>query len=116
MKPFFLFVLFLGLCGYFLWPTPYVVYPPGDGPYKEHFEDSMTRISRFSTDAWFRTNDCEWETITFSRPGIFRPDLIPSSPAPRVDASQAQRQQQSMDNMSAQADQMARSAAEATRK
>lgn len=116
MKTFFLFIVFLGLCGYFLWPTPYVVYPPGEGPFREHYQESMTRISRFTNDAWLRTKEGEWEPITLPRPGIFRPDIVPSNPAPRVDAGQVQRRQQSMENMSAQADQMTRSAADAVLK
>jgi len=116
MKAFFLFLLFLGTTAYFVWPTPYVQYNAGDGPYREHYQMSITRVNRVTKEAWVRTASNTWESITLPRPGLIRPDIIGTIPAPRVDASEVQRQQRSMENMSAQADQMTRAATDASRR
>ena len=116
MKKFFLVLLFIGATAYFVWPTPYVQYSAGEGPYTKHFNESVTRVSRFTQKAWVRTESDAWKPIALPRPELLRPDIIGTIPAPRVDASEAQRQQRSMEKMSAQADQMTRAATDASRR
>ena len=77
-----LFLILLGLVAYFVWPTRYALYAPGEGPFAAEV-DAPTRIDRLSGNAWVMTRTGTWQPIETARntnTGAFeRPAVDPNA-------------------------------------
>ena len=73
-----LFLILIGLAAYFVWPTRYALYAPGEGPFAAEV-DAPTRIDRLSGNAWVMTQAGAWQPIETARnTGAFeRPAVDP---------------------------------------
>lgn len=73
-----LFLLLLGLFAYFVWPTRYAQYAPGEGPYAEQVgADAPTRVDRLTGDITVQDPSGTWraagnarKALAFERPVV----------------------------------------------
>ncbi len=61
-----LFVILLGFVAYFVWPTRYALYIPGEGPYGAQV-DAPTRVDRLTGDGAMLTPSGAWQPIDNTR-------------------------------------------------
>ena len=75
-----LFLILIGLVAYFVWPTRYALYAPGEGPFAAEV-DAPTRIDRLSGNAWVMTQSGAWQPLETARnTGAFeRPAVDPNA-------------------------------------
>ena len=75
-----LVLILLGLVAYFVWPTRYALYAPGEGPHAAEV-DAPTRIDRLTGDTWVMTPTGAWQPIEKARnTGAFeRPAVDPNA-------------------------------------
>ncbi len=116
MKKLFLFIVALGLFAYFVWPTRYVHYPPGDGPRTERVKPyDSTRVDRLTGDIEVFESSGEWHWAGNVRKALAfeNPDVNPNAvhkPTRPYDQSKAQQQQQSIENTQKAVDDATKSA------
>jgi len=57
-----LVLILLGLAAYFVWPTRYAQYAPGEGPHAAEV-DTPTRVDRFTGEIEAQTASGAWQPI-----------------------------------------------------
>jgi len=99
-----LLLIVVGLLAYFVWPTRYRTYDPGEGPYAEQ-TDYSTRVDRFSGDVTYQRRTGEWLPLepeqSFHPP---QPNPV-TDPYTRVDQHEVHRQRKQAESTQKMIDQ-----------
>lgn len=61
-----LIVIVIGFVAYFIWPTRYAVYAPGEGPYGAQV-DAPTRVDRLTGEGAMLTQTGAWKPLGNTR-------------------------------------------------
>ena len=115
MKKFFLFLVLVGLVGYFVWPTQYRQYEAGQGPYHEQVGSKTYRVDRISGEVYVADASGEWKEIQVRRPDLLRPDITGPRVNTQADTRPAQRKMQETQDIQSKTDDMTRSATQQAR-
>ncbi len=110
MRKFLLFIILLGVVGYFVWPTPYQEYGPGEGRFAEQLGNVVYRVDRISGEVYVKEGVDNWRKVSVRRPELLRPDITGPTPSPGVDHGVAQQQQNTIKDMQSHADQATQAA------
>jgi len=116
MRKFLLFLVLLGLFGYFVWPTQYKEYAAGEGPYADQIGKTASRVDRISGEVFIKTGSDEWREVPVRRPDLLRPDITGPTPSPKVDHGVVQQQQNTINSMQETTDAATQSAQNAITK
>jgi hypothetical protein len=97
------FIVLLALLAYFVWPTRYKHYPPGEGPYVLQMQwEGETREDRLTGDLERLETTGEWVLVGNTRKAMAfqRPDVNPNAihrSAPRPDRKAVDDQQRAVE-------------------
>lgn len=116
MRKFFLFLLLIGLLGYFVWPTEYKEYAPGESPYAEQIGNVASREHRITGEVFVKQGVDKWKKVNVRRPELLRPDITGPTSSPRVDQNAVQQQKNTINDMQSAADAAAKDAQSAVQK
>ncbi len=115
MKKFLLFLILVGLFGYFVWPTQFQQYKAGEGPYAEQVGSVVYRVDRVSGKVSVADATGQWKEVPVRRPELLRPDITGPTPSTRPDTQPAQRAMREAESMQSTTDDMTRSATQSAR-
>jgi hypothetical protein len=114
MKKFFLFLVLVGLFGYFVWPTQYREFAAGNGPYADQLGSVAYRVDRISGKVYVADATGKWTHRAVNRPELLRPDITGPTPNTQPDTQPAQRTMQEQQKMQSTTEDMTRAATQQT--
>lgn len=96
-----LVVILIGFVAYFIWPTRYAIYAPGEGPFGAQV-DAPTRVDRLTGDGAMLTRTGAWQPLGNARKATAfeQPAIDPNAnrrPSARRNQEVRDQQQQSVE-------------------
>jgi hypothetical protein len=91
MKKLFVLLVLAAAFAYFVWPTRYQEYKPGEGPHSEQTH-LATRVDRLSGDVQAQESTGAWKDLSELGPREHVPNPV-TSPYTRADLSSGQQKQ-----------------------